>query len=195
MTATFSDTSKLIADEIITLSRLLDTEMETWHDVVARVHDSTSKNVSAGFITKPNATSGIELVVDIQAPPVEQKARLRIWAIEIVQDNDGNERFNNVQLNYHLDYAQARQLIEQTNALTLNDLANILHDSANQLESIAISDLAGKIEASQKQLGKRYDLDSDELNSVTEDLHNELLQAMNIVLERLKQSAESKTSK
>ncbi len=169
----------------------LDNEIETWRDVIARVPDSTNKGVNAGFISKPT-TSGIEIVVDIQAPPSEQTARLRIWAIEIIKDSDGNERFNNVQLMYYLDYDKAHKLVEQTDPLTRDDFSALAHDPANYLENIVISDLTGRDSHSEQLLGKRYDVESDELNDMSEDLSNKLIVAANTVLERLKKSAANK---
>lgn len=180
-----------IADEIISLSHLLDEEIETWSDVIARVPDSTSKNVNAGFVSKPDTKSKIELVIDIQAPPHEHTSKLRFWAIEIVKDDNNNERFNNIQLTFHLDYDKARKLVEQETPLTRDDLISLASDPVIQLESIAISDLTGKDGVTGQQLGKRYDLDSNDLDSITEVFGNELNQIMNNVMDRLKKSASS----
>ena len=192
MTTDFRNYADNIADEIIGLSLQLDNEIETWRDVVARVPDSTSKGVSAGFISKPNTASSIELAVDVQAPPDEKTARLRIWAIETIKDSNNNERFNNIQLTYHLDYDTAHKLVEQTDALTRDNLSILAHDPANYLENIVISDLTGRDSASDQLLGKRYDLSTDELNAVNEKTSIELKTAMDSVLERLKKSAASK---
>ena len=192
MTTEFKNYADNIADEIIGLSLQLDNEIETWRDVVARVPDSTSKGVSAGFISKPNTASSIELAVDVQAPPDEKTARLRIWAIETIKDSNNNERFNNIQLTYHLDYDTAHKLVEQTNALTRDNLSILAHDPANYLENIVISDLTGRDSASDQLLGKRYDLSTDELNAVNEKTSIELKTAMDSVLERLKKSAARK---
>lgn len=189
MSEEFRDYTNHIADEIISLSQLLDEEVETWSDAIARVPDSTSKNVSTGFVSKPNTKSNIELVIDIQAPPQERTSRLRIWAIDIIKDDKGNERFNNIQLTYHLDYAKARQFVEQSVPLTRDNFISLAHDPANQLENVVISDLTGKDAISGQQLGKRYDLESNDLNTITEDFSNELKQLMNDVMERLKKSA------
>jgi hypothetical protein len=192
MTTDFRDYANSIADGIIALSLQLDNEIETWHNVLTRVPDSTSKGVSAGFISKPTTPSGIEIVVDIQAPPVEQTARLRIWAIETVKDDDSNERFNNIQLTYHLDYDKAHKLVEQTDPLTRDNLSILAHDPTNNLENIVISDLAGRDVASGQLVGKRYDIGPDQLSVMTEDLGSELVATMNSVLKRLKKSAASK---
>ena len=192
MTTDFRNYADNIADEIIGLSLQLDNEIETWRDVVARVPDSTSKGVSAGFISKPNTASSIELAVDVQAPPDEKTARLRIWAIETIKDSNNNERFNNIQLTYHLDYDTAHKLVEQTDALTRDNLSILAHDPANYLENIVISDLTGRDSASDQLLGKRYDLSTDELNAVNEKTSIELKTAMDSVLERLKKSAARK---
>lgn len=189
MTTEFRDYANSIADEIVALSLRLDNEIETWRDVFTRVPDSTSNGVSAGFISKPVTDSSIEMVIDVQAPPTEQTARLRIWAIETTKDSDDNERFNNIQLTYHLDYNTARQLVEQADTLTRDELSRLAHDTENYLENIVISDLTGKDVVSGQQLGKRYDLETDELDTMNESLSRELVSVINIVLERLKKSA------
>ncbi|MEO8863350.1 MAG: hypothetical protein ABI354_03445 [Candidatus Saccharimonadales bacterium] len=191
MTTKFKDYINSVADGIIALSRQLDNEIETWRDVVARVPDSANKGVSAGFISKPNATSGIEIVADIQAPPTEQIARFRIWAIETVKDSDDNERFNNIQLTYLLDYGKARRLVEQADSLTRENLATLAHDHVEQLTSIVISNQTGLDVAAEQLLGKRYDIQSDKLSNLSEDFCDELELAMSTVLERLKQTATS----
>jgi hypothetical protein len=191
MTTEFKNYINSIADEIIALSQQLGNEIETWRDVLARVPGSTNKGISAGFVSKPTAASGIEIVADIQAPPVEQTARLRIWAIETTKDNDSNERFNNIQLTYRLNYDEAHKLVEQTAALTPENLALLAHEHVDQLDSIVISDLTGGNAASKQSLGKRYDIESDELDIISNDRSDELKQVMSTVIERLKQTATS----
>jgi hypothetical protein len=192
MTTDFRSYANSIADEIIALSLQLDNEIETWHDVAVRAPDTTSKGVMSGFVSKPTTASKIEIVVDVQAPPAEKDARLRIWAIETTKDSKNNERFNNIQLTYRLDYTKARKLIEQADVLTRDNFSVLAHDPANSLENIVISDLTGKDIASAQLLGKRYDLESDELSLITEDLSNEIVTVIDDVLGRLKKSAISK---
>ncbi|MBC7546481.1 hypothetical protein H7171_01915 [Candidatus Saccharibacteria bacterium] len=189
MNAKFTDLTNKITDEIIDLSRQLDNEQETWRDVMARVPDSSSNGVSAGYVSKPTTASNIELVTDIQAPPTEQTARLRIWAIETTSDSDRNERFNNIQVTYHLDYGKAHAIIEQTKLVTRDTLSLLAHDPSNYIESIVISDLTGMVAATGELLGKRYELDLDDLRNMTEEICNEVVAVMNVVLARLKLSA------
>lgn len=189
MTTEFRAFANTTADEIVALSLQLDSEIETWSDVFARVPDSTSVGVSAGFISKPITNSNIEIVIDVQSPPTEHSARLRIWAIETIEDADGNERFNNIQLTYNLGYDIARKLVEQANDLIRDDLLTLAHDPTNHVENIVVSDLTGQDVASGQQLGKRYDLGSDGLSSMDELLRSELISVMDTVLERLKKSA------
>ena len=132
------------------------------------------------------------MVIDIQAPPSEQSARLRIWAIETVKDSDNNERFNNIQLTYSLDYGKARKFIERAETITREDLSMLAHDSSNYLKDIFISDLTGKDSTTGQILGKKYEVETDTLRVMTEDLSSELMARMTIVLERLKKTASSK---
>ncbi len=188
MTIKFKDYINQTANEIIALSQLLNEEIETWSDVRARVPDSTSNNISVGFVSKPNALSGIELVIDVQVLSVEQFARLRIWVIETTQDNNSNDRFDNIQLSYKLDYSKAYQLVNQTNTLSRDDFLSLAHESTDQLDNLVVGDLTGQDKVSKEILGQRYELDSNELNTMTEDLCNELEQSMTTVLDRIKQS-------
>ena len=190
MNAKFTGLTNKITDEIIDLSRQLDNEQETWRDVIARVPDSSSNGVSAGYVSKPTTASNIELVTDIQAPSSERTARLRIWAIETTYDSDRNERFNNIQITYHLDYGKARAIIEQAKPVTRDTLSLLAHDPSNYIESIVISVLTGTAVATTGELlGKRYELDLDDLRNITEEVCNEVLAVMNVVLARLKLSA------
>jgi hypothetical protein len=189
MSTKFSEATKHTADELIALSQMLDRKMETWSDSIARHPDSPNKDVTAGFINKESDKPGVDLVIDVLAPPNEQKALLRTWGIECVPDSDGNERFNNIQLSYVVDYATARELVVKDKALTRDDIEKFLHSSKHQLDRIVISDQTGRDKSSQQLLGNRYDLDSEGLSNLTEDAIAELAQTMEKVLERLKQSA------
>jgi hypothetical protein len=116
---------------------------------------------------------------------------LRIWAIETAHDNSGNERFNNIQLTYRLDYQKAHALVEQADTPTREDFSALAHESVDRLESIVVSDAAGKDSASGELLGTRYGFESDELNSLTDSASAELIAAISTVAERLKSSAAS----
>lgn len=189
MSKEFSEATKHIADELIDLSRMLDKKMETWSDNIARYPNSPNKGVSEGFINKESDKPGVDLVIDVLAPPNEQKALLRTWGIECVPDSDGNERFNNIQLSYVVDHATARQLVEKGQKLTRDDIAKFLHSTEHQLDRLVISDQTGRDKSSQELLGKRYDLDAEALGILTKDERAELMLTMEKVLERLKQSA------
>lgn len=192
MTTKFTDYLGSVADEIITLSEQLGSEIETWQDVFARVPNSSSKGVTTGFTSKPAAPSRIEIVVDVQAPPAAQTAHLRIWAIQTSKDNEDNERFDNIQLTYSIEHETGRALVSQQYTPGRDVFSRLVHDSANRIESLVVSDLTGKGAASDEPLGKRYDLTADELNSLTEDRRSELMAAMITVLKRLKVSAGTK---
>jgi hypothetical protein len=193
MTTEFRNYADGVADEIIELSRILGDELETWNDVQVRVPGSTSKDVSAGFVSKPVTASNIECVLDVQSPPNQQHGRLRIWMIETLQDADGTDRFNNIQLTYRLDHSQARQIVARSaeSPVTREDLSHLVHEPDNLLENLVLSSLTGKDKATGDQLGERYDLSHEEMQNFPEDLCNDLRQTITTVLGRLKQSAEA----
>ncbi len=195
MTKELNEAAKHIADELIFLSKMLDKKMETWEDTMARNPNSSNKDVSAGFITKESNKPGVDLVIDIQAPPDSQKALLRTWGIESVVDSNGNERYNNIQLSFVVDYDIAREFVGRGQALTRDDIVHFLHTAENSIDRIIVSDQTGKDDKSQQLLGSRHDLDAKSLESLAEDTAKDLIQIMEIVLQRLKQSvvSEAKT--
>lgn len=192
MTNPFIEDTKQLAKRIIELSYILDDELETWREVVVRVPDSTSKDVIVGYISKPNASSGLELVLDIQAPPLEDWARLRIWAIETTKDEAKNERFNNIQLTFSLDKSLARQYVEQQLVLDRGELTKLLDDPSLSLQEIVTSDMTGKDNKSGESLGKRHEIDTEALKSLPEDDQARLVESLSTIFERLKKTAESK---
>lgn len=192
MTKSFLEDTKQLAKQIIELSYNLDDELETWRDIIVRVPDSTSKDVSVGYVSKPDASSGLELVLDIQAPPNEDWARLRIWAIETTKDEAENERFNNIQLTFSLDKTLARQYVEQQFAMDRNELKKLLDNPSVGLQQIVISDMTGKDNKSAELLGERHEVDSDALDSLSEADQAQLLKSLSIIYERLKKTAEGK---
>lgn len=66
------------------------------------------------------------MVVDIQAPKDKHGATLRTWAISSVKDGEGNERFNNVQLDFSVDYDQGRLVAAKADSISLQDLKDVL---------------------------------------------------------------------
>jgi len=95
MAQQFNDFAKQIADELIVLTKMLDSKMETWADVFARQPDSPNASTSAGFITNQEVVNPMELLVDVQLTESDA-ATLRAQAIETIHDEKGNERFNNI---------------------------------------------------------------------------------------------------
>ena len=188
MTSDFNEFTKQIAYEIIAMSGLLDNKMETWADVFARHPDSQNANASAGFIMNETNANVIEVVIDVQTLADTGSALLRTKAIETVLDSNGNERFNNISLSYAVDYAIACQLVEKAVSITREDISQLLLTETSRLAMIVVSDQTGRDKASERLLGKRYDLTTDDLITVAENTAEKLKQVLNIVLARLKQT-------
>ena len=189
MNAQLNQATKTVADKLIAMGRRLHDDMETWQEVQDRVPDSSSKNTTTGFVAKPHTKSGIEMNLDVIAPEEEDTAKLRIWAIHAFKDESENERFNNIQLGYALDRTQAQDLIKQSKSLSLDDLANLLHDPNNTISEITISDETGREEKSQQTLGKRYDLDDKDIASLNEADTMQLIYVMENVLSNIERIA------
>lgn len=156
-------TAKEIGGELIAMSNLLDAKMEKWSDVPARPNN-LSDTECVGFINKETATAGLNLVIDVQAPANTNKAILRIWAIESKQDTGQSERFNNIQLDFDIDYTEARLFTQKGAAITRDDIHAALHKQNTRLSHMTISNQSGFDKASQQPLGERYDLAVDELD-------------------------------
>lgn len=189
MTAQFNDSAKHISDELIAMSMLLDTQMETWADVFARRPASEDAEPCAGFVSSLDAPNGTQVVIDVQLSPDASSGIVRTKAIETIHDEKGNERFNNISLQYAVDRASAQQLVEKAGSITREDIKQLLHADTSQLESAAISDETGRDNKSQQLLGKRYGLDADELAALSETTEEELIQAAHVVLAKLQQTA------
>jgi hypothetical protein len=185
----FKEAAMQIADELIAMSVTLEDKMETWTDVFARHPDSQNTDRGAGFISTQHEANALEVIIDVQAPTDTNSATVRTKAIETTHDSNGNERFNGISLSYDVDYAAAQKLVEKAGSITREDIGQLLHDKTSQLTWILVSDETGRDSASEKLLGTRYDLESDELGTLSEHTSQELMLAMNKVLSRLKQTA------
>jgi hypothetical protein len=187
MSKKFDEIAKQIGDALIDLSDLLDAKLEKWSDAPKRPNDLSDTEL-VGFINKEAATAALNLVIDIQAPANAKKATLRIWGIESELDSNRNERFNNVQLDFDMEYALARVLTQKGAAVTRDDIRTALHDQNTQLSHLIASNQSGFDEASRQPLGERYDLAGDELNQYEDDLGT-MGDALNTILSSLKASA------
>lgn len=187
----FNDTIKQAADELIAVSVLLNKKMETWAEVFTRHPDSQNAGICAGFISKQTSVNRIEVVVDVQISSDTNTGLLRTRAIEAIDDENGNERFNNLSLQYVVDYASAQQLVEKGGSITREDIKELLHADTSKIDSLVIGNETGRDNKSGQTLGKRYDLDADELDAVPETTQKEVTEVLNTVLTRLKQVAAS----
>ncbi len=178
-------TAKQTALELISMSSVLAEDMETWGDILARNPESVTATISAGFINKPSVISGIDLVIDIQAPP-DKDAVLRTWAIETKIGDDQKEYFNNIQLTFAADGQQARGLIAKGKTITREDIRLLLQSPASRLARITVTSESGGGEAKQSY-DERYDLTTVELSQRQDDIAK-VDRALRVVLQTLKQS-------
>ncbi len=191
VTSSFNDSTKQIADELIVMSALLDKKMETWAEVFTLHPDSQNTGICAGFISNQASVNRIEVLIDVQAPSDTDSGIVRTRAIETIRDKNGNERFNNVSLQYSVDYASAQKLVEKGKSIAREDIKQLLNADSSQLNGLVISNATGRDSASQALLGKRYDFDVNELAVISEATEKEVLETTNTVLARLKQTAAS----
>ena len=181
-----STAAKQTALELITISDTLAGTMQTWADVLAQNPESTTATLSAGFINKDSEAPGLELVVDVQAPP-DEKAVLRTWAIQTKIGDDQKEYFNNIQLTFEADGQQVGDLIAKGSAITREDIRLLLQDQTTQLARITVSNQSGG-DGTQQTHGERYDFTATELNDRPDDAAK-VAQALQAVLPTLQQAA------
>ncbi len=135
-------TIKQISNEIIDLSTALAHKMEKWSDTATRPNDLDTTEC-VGFINKETAVDGIQIVVDLQAPPDNNQAILRTWAIDIQRDSNNIERFNNIQLEFAIRYDQARSVAQKGREVTREDMKALLNLNDTSLIHLVVSDQAG----------------------------------------------------
>lgn len=183
--------AKRIGDKLIDISDVLDTKMEKWSSASQRP-DNLSDTECVGFVNRESVPSAVNLVVDIQAPADSNQATLRIWGIASKRDDTGHERFNNIQLDFDMDYAAARVITQKTDRVTRDDIRVALHEPNTQLSHLVVGNQSGFDEASQQQLGKRYDIPADELDQY--DSINAVVDTLNPVLAALTDAAAADSS-
>jgi hypothetical protein len=174
-------------DELIGISALLDKKMSKWSDALTRPQD-LSITECVGFINKETATDGLNLSIDIQAPAGNEQAVLRTWGIMSQLDDNQIERFDNIQLDFAVDYQRARELAKKGGDVTRDDIRTILHDQSTKLTRVVVSNQSGLDAASQQILGERYDLSIGEPGDHS-NLAGKIVSALNVVLPALKKSA------
>lgn len=187
MNENLDTTARQIGNKLINLSNVLGAEMETWSDAPSRPN-GLNTNECVGFISKEGAASGLSLVIDVQAPSGVSEATLRTWAIESISDNEGNERFNNIQLTFDLDYVTARELAQKGPVVTRDDISTILNEPSTQLASVIISNQSGIDPTTQQQVGERYEMGADDLSQTPDDAAK-ITSAMNAVFGHINDTA------
>ena len=187
MTEEFTTTAKRIGDELIDISESLALKMEKWSDVPVRPN-SLSDTECVGFITKESPTAGLDLVIDIQAAAGTDTAILRTWAIASTLDDTGNERFNNIQLDFAMDYDVARAVAQKGEAVTHDDIRRALHEPTTTLSHTVVSNQSGLDATSQQPLGERYDVTVAELGQQA-GAADKIGRALHVVLPILKHAA------
>ncbi len=178
-------TAKQAGIELIDMSNMVTGKMQTWGDVLAQNPESETAMLSAGFINKPSVVSEFDFVVDVQTPP-DQEAVLRTWAIQTKVGEDQKEYFNNIQLTFHADDQQARDLIARGGAITRHDIHLLLQNQTSRLADITVSHQSGG-DGTKQTHGERYDFTVAELTQHPDDVAK-VNQALQAVLRIFKQS-------
>lgn len=186
MNENLDTTAKQIGGSLIELSDVMSAKMEKWSEV-SRRPNSLSDTECVGFINKESATDGLSLVVDIQAAANANDATLRLWAIGSEFDSDDSERFNNIQLDFDMDYAVAREFAQKGAAITRDDIRAALNEPSTQLSNVVVSNRSGFDKAAQAPLGERYELDLASADQPA-DLVEKISSALPAVLATLKNS-------
>ncbi len=187
MDKTLNDNTKRIADGLIDISTKLAGKMDMWSNIV--IGEGSMHNTErAGFVNKTSADSGIDLVIDIQAPKDSTAAVLRTWAIDSKTGDDGVKLFNNIQLTFTVAYKKARLLTERFDTVTREDIRSLLHETDTSLQTVVISNQSGLNKTTEKTYGQHYDLTVDEI--AKQGSTNEICSTLNTALENLQYSAD-----
>lgn len=194
MTTAFIQSIKQSADKIIDMSVVLKDRMESWANVFECYPNSQNVNISAGFVTNSTKQNTMELLVDVQAPPDDASALIRIQAIEIVKGMADDERYNQVSLHFAVEYGQARQLVEKGPSVTRNDITELLRAQSSHLVRLIVSDETGRDSVTGQLLGKRHELDPNELANLPQDKELELIQIIHTVITKLKKTAQKEAT-
>jgi hypothetical protein len=184
MNTQLSQTAKEIGNEIIDLSKVLDRKMEKWSDSDKRP-DDLSNQECVGFINKETAIDGINIMVDLRVPKNDNKAVLRTWVVDDQVGKDNIERFNNIQLAFLINYAQAQLQVQKGSAITREELRLLLHLEDTLLIHLVVSDQSGVDESKGNTVGQRYELNVDELGKQI-DNSDTIEASLKSVLTRLK---------
>lgn len=147
--------AKQAGEQLIALSTQEAARMQTWSDVPGQPNGLATGEF-AGFINKPEADNGLQLVVDVQAP-ANREALLRIWGISSEINPNGVELYNNVQLNFTIDRTKAQAVTAKGSQVSRDDIRNLLNDSTTQLQSLTLSDRSGHNQETGETLGQRYE--------------------------------------
>lgn len=186
MNQLLNDATKQTAESLIDMSAQLADKMDAWHNIV--VGEGSLRNTErAGFVNKTSADSGIDLVVDIQAPAENKVAVLRTWAVESKLGDNSIKLFSNIQLTFSVQFVKARSLTERFATVTRDDIRNLLHEPDTVIKAVVISDQSGLDKAVQKTYGKRYDVSADEI--VEQGITKEICSSLNTVLKTLQNDA------
>jgi hypothetical protein len=178
-------TAKQVGFELIDMSDVLAKNMQTWDDILAQNPESITATFSAGFINKPSATPGSELVIDVQSPP-DERAVLRTWAIETKIGDDQKEYFNNIQLTFEVDDQRVRDLVVKGATITREDIRRLLQNQTSRLARVTVSNESGSDGIKQTH-GERYDFTITELSQHPDDAAK-VSRNLQVVLQTLKQS-------
>jgi len=178
-------TAKQTGLELIDMSDTLADRMRTWADLFAENPDIQIAAFTAGFISDSPEAHNLELTIDVQAPP-DKASVLRTWVIETLTNDNGVESFNNIQLTFEADDHQVHELVAKSNAITREDIRQLLQNPSTRLADITVSNESGG-DGTQQTHGERYDFRVDELadNAGKATEVNNVLQ---LVLEKLKQA-------
>ena len=191
MNETLNDNTKQVGDALIDMSIRLAEKMDMWSNVV--VSEGSLRNAErAGFVNKTSADTGVDLVIDIQAPKDSTEAVLRTWAVDGSIGDDGTKVFNNIQLTFTVVYDKARLLTERFDTVTRDDIRTLLHETDTLLQAVVISNQSGLDEATEKTYGQRYDVTANEIDE--QGITDEICGTLNTVLEALHNAADAEVS-
>lgn len=168
----FKQSLKATAQQIIELSDQLDGRVSTWNDEKSAPDGGYTDR--AGFIFYDE----IELFADVYVSKDESRSLLRARLAWARKNEDDQELFTIITLDFNSDSEKTKAIIDNSNILTRQLLISLLHDSTTTPSLAHVSLESGK-DLKGNAVGKRYEYSTEDLEKISEADQAEFLTTLN----------------
>jgi len=183
----FTASLKAIAEQIINLSSRLAKHVHTWNE--EKSAPASGFTDRAGFIIYDDPELDIELYADVYANEDGTKSLLRARLAKSPNDDNDQNVFTIVTLDFAADLEKTRQLISNSGAITQQALVSLLNEQSTTPKYIQVS-LESRQAPGSDPAGKRYEYDAEEINALNEadqaEFLDTLTNAFRLITERIR---------